>query len=265
MRDMGYKLSPALFIMLHGFFLSISDLRAQEIPAANETLLKIIVVYPAAGHSAVYLERGGQKMYWDPGGTYGSELEECLDTNNAEFQAYCERFLGFPWFELNQTRRHDVLLNEMADLTRVLSIYFLDGDSKIKVFTIKLNGEMGERAWNMIKNGARHGSRAKFKTDRLTLTCTKAVSGYLLELGDIFSGISKPWYPDALAKDLKRIGELEQTTYTMAHTEIQDYIKSVRKMKNLTPVATCRGVLLGAKKDSNNLILVNHRELCYLE
>ena len=164
---------------------------------AQETILNVIIVYGGAGHSAIHLERDGQQRYWDPGGFYSNKMDRCREDDNAmNFQ----RFAGFPWKELQQARRYDVFLDDAADLLRILTIYHLDGDEKSEVFTFRLEEDMAERAWQLLREGAEKGRKAAFRTDRKPYFCAKSATAYLRALGGRFSGLPWPWFPKRLSK-----------------------------------------------------------------
>ncbi len=200
---------------------------------AQETILKVIIVYGGAGHSAIHLERDGQQLYWDPGGFYSNEMDRCREDDN---DMNCQRFAGFPWKELQQARRYDVFLDDAADLLRILTIYHLDGDEKSEVFTFRLEGDMAQRAWQLLREGAEKGRKAAFRTDRKPYFCTKSVTAYLRALGGRFSELPRPWFPSSLSKEMKNRGMTPSRVYTLNSPEIGAYIAQVRNQAGLGPL-----------------------------
>lgn len=188
--------------------------------------LSIVIVHGIPGHSAVHLQRGAQQLYWDPGGFYGSEYDDCVELSSV---GACRRFGGFPWESLKAGRDNDIFRGENADLLRVLSIYHLDGDPESGVYSIQLYGGAGERAWQLLNDGR----EATFRTDRQPLFCVKSVAEYLDRLGGKFEGMPRPWLPGALATELTDRGLRKSATYTIESPVIQAYINTTRQTAGL--------------------------------
>jgi hypothetical protein len=148
----------------------------------------------------------------------------------------CHRFEGFPWKRIQTERRYDVFSGDLADLMRVVSIYHLDGDYKSMIYTYRLDGERGERAWNMIKQGSIQGRKAAFKTNRKPFFCARSVTDYLQILEGPFTGIGRAWTPKGLAKLMARIGAEPSHVYTPQSPEILAYISNVRRRAGLAPL-----------------------------
>ena len=203
----------------------------------DETLMKVLIVFGSPGHSSVYLEHGDQKLYWDPGGFYGTELDECWKHSN-EFDpnSACRRFFGFPWEFLKKSRRNDVFIGDAADLMRVISIYHLDGDIRSQVHTYRLKGERARKAWRLLAEGAELGDGAEFDTDRNPLFCVKGVTDYLTQLGGKFTDIPSHWYPEDLGKVLVQLGAKPGHIYTLDHPHVQRHIAKMRLQAGLGPL-----------------------------
>jgi len=193
--------------------------------------LNIVVVYGIPGHSAVHLQRGSQQLYWDPGGFYGTEYDNCVEFNSA---GACRRFRGFPWEHLKTSRRNDVFLGDNADLLQILSIYHLDGDPGSEIYTITLNGALAERAWQLLDEGRRHGHKAAFRTDRQPMFCVKAVAAYLDALGGDFKDMPRPWFPRLLAAELQKRDIALTASYSINSAAIEQYIDNTRQAANLS-------------------------------
>ena len=219
------RLSWALVIWL----LAPSPARGEQ-----ETLMQVLVVFGAPGHSSVHLQRGERQLYWDPGGAYGTEYDDCLEYNS---EGYCQRFAGFPWKALKAGRHNDVFFGELADLTRVIAIYHLDGDRQSQVYSFHLRGALGRRAWNLLERGGREGADAPFHTDRNPMFCVKGVTEYLNTLGGPFAGLPNPWYPSDLATALQAMGAQPSRVYTLEDRELQRYIARTRQRAGLGPLA----------------------------
>ena len=194
------------------------------------TLMRVLVVFGAPGHSSVHLQRGGQQLYWDPGGAYGTEKDDCLEYNSDSF---CGRFDGFPLERLKRNRRFDVFVGDDADLMRVVSIYHLDGDVKSQVYHFELHGDMGRRAWDLVHRGWAEGRRARFRTDRNPMFCVKAVTEYLAELGGEFKGMPRPWFPSELAEEMARLGAKPSHVYRLNDPAVTSYIAQTRREAGL--------------------------------
>lgn len=201
---------------------------------AQPTVLRVIVLHGYPGHTGVHLERGDERYYWDPGGNYGQELDECLQRYA---DGYCRQwYAGFAWEDIKAARRHDVVRGSAADLFQVLAIEMLDYESAMDVFTFRLEGETAQRAWRIIHDGAEQGSNAAFTTSRAPMFCTKAVSSYLRQLGGDLSDLPSLWRPDALASELARRGHGVRQGYTLNSPPIQRYIDRARRTAGIGPL-----------------------------
>jgi len=208
--------------------------------ADDKALMKVLIILGSPGHSSVYLERNGQQLYWDPGGYYGTELEECYkygseyDPNSA-----CRRFFGFPWERLLESRDRDLFMGDAADLMRVISIYHLDGDVRSQVHTFHLTGKQAERAWGLLAEGLDPESTEEFDTDRNPLFCAKGVTDFLSELGGQFADFPSLWFPEELGEAMAEIGSKPSQIYTLDHPDIQQYIAKVRSKagRNALPLS----------------------------
>ena len=212
--------------------LCVAALSAPAIRAA-ETTLRVLIVFGVPGHTAVHLQRAGRQLYWDPGGEYGLELDHCLQARGS---GNCTHFAGFPWERLRLERRNDVVFDELADLTRVLSIYHLDGDDASHVYTFRLMGEEGRRAWDYLYQGAIGSSQAEFDTDRMPSFCVKSVAEYLNRLGGRFAQLPRPWFPGQLDEAMKRLGATPSAVYSLDHPEVLSYIRVTRSAAGLDPL-----------------------------
>lgn len=201
---------------------------------AQSTVLRVIVLHGHPGHTSVHLTRGSQQYYWDPGGNYGQELEECLQTHS---ERYCRQwYAGFSWDNIKAARRHDIVRGPAADLLQVLAIEMLDYESMVDVFTFQLKGETAQHAWQIIRDGAEQGSHAAFTTSRAPMFCTKAVSSYLRELGGDLGDFPSLWRPDALADELTRRGYGMRQRYTLDSPLIRHHIDRVRRIAGIGPL-----------------------------
>lgn len=201
---------------------------------AQSTVLRVIVLHGHPGHTSVHLTRGNQQYYWDPGGNYGQELDECLQQYT---NGYCRQwYAGFAWEDIKAARRHDIVRGPAADLFQVLAIEMLDYESTMDVFTFQLEGETAQRAWRIIRDGAEQGSHAAFTTSRAPMFCTKAVSSYLRQLGGDLSDFPSLWRPDALAGELTRRGYGMRQSYTLNSPPIQHHIDRVRRAAGVGPL-----------------------------
>ena len=201
---------------------------------AQSTVLRIIVLHGHPGHTSVHLMRGNQQYYWDPGGNYGQELDECLQQHT---DGYCRQwYAGFAWEDIKAARRHDIIRGPAADLSQVLAIEMLDYESAVDVFTFQLEGESARRAWQIIHDGAEQGSHAAFATSRAPMFCTKAVSSYLRQLGGDLSDFPSLWRPDALASELTQRGHGVRQDYTLNSPPIQHHIDRVRRTAGIGPL-----------------------------
>ncbi len=194
------------------------------------TLMRVLVVFGSPGHSSVHLQRDGQQLYWDPGGAYGTEKDDCLEYNS---DGFCSRFDGFPLARLKRNRRFDVFFGDDADLLRVISVYHLDGDVKSQVYRFELYGDRGQRAWDLLYQGRLKGREAPFGTDRNPMFCVKAVTEYLAELGGQFEDMPSPWFPSDLAEQMALLGAKPSHVYTLHDPEILAYIRRVRREAGL--------------------------------
>ncbi|MBI3570730.1 MAG: hypothetical protein HY082_06450 [Gammaproteobacteria bacterium] len=201
---------------------------------AQSTVLRVIVLHGHPGHTSVHLTRGNQQYYWDPGGNYGQELDECLQQHT---NGYCRQwYAGFAWEDIKAARRHDIVRGPAADLSQVLAIEMLDYESVVDVFTFQLKGETAQRAWQIIRDGAEQGSHAAFTTSRAPMFCTKAVSSYLRQLGGDLSDFPSLWRPDALTDELAQRGHGVRQSYTLNSPPIQHYIDRVRRAAGAGPL-----------------------------
>ena len=201
---------------------------------AQVTVLRVIVLHGHPGHTSVHLTRGNQQYYWDPGGNYGQELDECLQQHVA---GYCRQwYAGFAWEDIKSARRHDIVRGPAADLFQVLAIEMLDYESTMDVFTFQLEGETAQRAWRIIHDGAEQGNHAAFTTSRAPMFCTKAVSSYLRQLGGNLSDFPSLWRPDALAGELTRRGHAVRQSYTLNSPSIRHHIDRVRRTAGIGPL-----------------------------
>lgn len=196
-------------------------------PVPDETVMTVIIVFGDPGHSAIHLAQGSQQLYWDPGGVYGTELTDCLEDAS---EAYCHRFAGFPWSTLQSARHNDVLLGEAADLMRVISIYHLDGDAEIKIYTFHLMGIQAATAWALLAE-----PETEFDTDRNSMFCVKGVTDYLETIGGQFEGMAHPWFPEALGVEMARLGAKPSDVFTLHHPRVQAYIQATRHQAGLAP------------------------------
>lgn len=201
---------------------------------AQPTVLRVIVLHGHPGHTSVHLTRGSQQYYWDPGGNYGQELEECLQTHSEQ---YCRQwYAGFSWDNIKAARRHDIIRGPAADLLQVLAIEVLDYESAVDVFTFQLKGETAQRAWQVMRDGAEQGSHAGFTTSRAPMFCTKAVSSYLRQLGGDLNDFPSLWRPDALSDELMRRGYGMRQSYTLNSPLIRHHIDRVRRIAGIGPL-----------------------------
>ncbi len=162
------------------------------------TTLRVLVVHTSPGHSAVHLERGGEHLYWDPGGGFGTEYRRCLERGG---QRPCRHLEDFPWELLERARSRDVFRGDAADLDRILLIYHRDTAVHSEVITFELHGEQGREAWQLLADGA--AGRGTFRTQRPAMFCSQSVSEYLQRLGGEFSQVSRVWFPSTLASSLR--------------------------------------------------------------
>lgn len=201
---------------------------------SQPTVLRVIVLHGHPGHTSVHLTRGNQQYYWDPGGNYGQELEECLQTHSGQ---YCRQwYAGFSLDDIKAARRHDIVRGPAANLFQVLAIELLDYESAVDVFTFQLKGETAKRAWQIIRDGAEQGSHAAFTTSRAPMFCTKAVSSYLRQLGGDLSDFPSLWRPDALADELTQRGHGVRQSYTLNSPLIRHHIDRVRRIAGIGPL-----------------------------
>ena len=201
---------------------------------AQSTVLRVIVLHGHPGHTSVHLTRGNQQYYWDPGGNYSQELDECLQTHSGQ---YCRQwYAGFAWEDIKAARRHDIVRGPAADLFQVLAIEMLDYESAVDVFTFQLEGETAQRAWQITRDGAEQGSHVAFTTSRAPMFCTKAVSSYLRQLGGNLSDFPSLWRPETLASELTQRGHGVRQSYTLNSPPIQHYIDRVRRAAGIGPL-----------------------------
>jgi hypothetical protein len=196
----------------------------------RQTALHIIIVYGIPGHAAIHLQQGQRQLFWDPGGFYGTEYDDCVADASP---GACQRFKAFPWEQLKTSRRHDVFLDDTADLMQILSIYHLDGDPWSEIYTVPLSGPLAERAWRLIADGAQLGARAGFQTDRQPMFCAKAVADYLAMVGGPFDGLPRPWLPRAIANELRQRGIRPAASYSLSSPVIRRFINATRLAANL--------------------------------
>ncbi|MBT5229780.1 MAG: hypothetical protein HOM11_05830 [Methylococcales bacterium] len=195
---------------------------------AAESVMTVVIVYGAPGHSAVHLQHKGQQLYWDPGGEYGTERDDCLKEST---EKYCARFAGFPWAKIKAARQDDVFLGEAADLMQLISVYHLDGDEKIKIYRFDINGTVANKAWSLLA-----GPLAEdFDPDREPMFCVKGVTEFLEELGGQFKGIDHPWYPSELGDEMARIGAKPSDIFTLYHPKVDQAIQQIRQKAGLKP------------------------------
>jgi len=202
--------------------------------AAEETVMRVLVVIGQPGHNAVHLQRGPQQLYWDPGGEYGTEMEQCLERNSK--QSHCNHLEALDLERIREGRQNDVFMGEDAELIHLLSVYHLDQDQNSYVYTFRLQGEQGQRAWDLLYDGSRLGGEAEFSTNRLPSFCVKSVAEYLNEVGGEFSDLPRPWFPSRMAKELEKLGATPTHSYTLAHPEIQSYIRTRRSTAGFEPL-----------------------------
>lgn len=210
--------------------LGICSAGAQE---TDETLLSVVIVSGIPGHTAIHLERHGEQLYWDPGGEYGTEMLQCKDVRSS---GHCGHLDGFDLNRIGRSRQNDVFLGDPAKLIRILSVYHLDEDPKSYVYTFRLTGEQGKRAWDVLFDGYRLGGDAEFNTNRLPSYCVKSVTAYLHEVGGEFVDMPRPWFPGQLGAELKRRGMQPSKVYSLEHPEIQGYIRQMRSRAGLEPL-----------------------------
>jgi len=193
------------------------------------THVDVVVVY-GPGHSAVHLERGGRHLYWDPGGSYGEQRIRCRNQGStAAALGACQHYDGYDWDALEGGRENDVFSGRVAELMHVLSLYHLEGSYRSLVFGFDLDGETGERAWQLIDRGRAQGPAAPFKTDRPPFFCVKAVTEYLHELGGRFADLPSPWRPGQLEDALRDLGLVPSGPYTPRSAAIRAYIESIHR------------------------------------
>lgn len=128
---------------------------------------------------------------------------------------------------------NDVFVGDMADLTRVMAIYHLDGDKTNQVITFKLTGEFADTAWELIADGREYGKSAEFETDRNAPMCSRAISQFLQVLGGPFDSVKLLWTPTKLGKRLMALNPNSNSYYTIKSKRIQDMITEVRNDVNL--------------------------------
>jgi len=194
----------------------------------HDTIMTLVIVSGDPGHSAIHLSRGQQQLYWDPGGVYGTEWTDCLADSS---EGYCQRFAGFPWAALQAARHNDVLMGPVADLMHVISIYHLDGDAEIQVYTFWLTGTQAAKAWSLLAQPT-----AAFDTDRNPMFCVKGVTDYLDTLGGAFTGMAHPWFPEALGEVLAELGAVPSGIFSLRHPRVQQHIQSLRQQADLPPL-----------------------------
>ncbi len=234
-----YMSGPVTHLFRHITFLTLFSFccSAPLAEPGSGTLMRVLVVFGAPGHSSVHLQRDGQQLYWDPGGAYGTEKDDCLEYNSDDF---CGRFNGFPLERLKRNRRFDVFFGDDADLMRVVSIYHLDGDVKSQVYHFELHGNMGRRAWDLLHQGWLKGRQARFRTDRNPMFCVKAVTEYLAELGGEFKGMPSPWFPSDLAEEMARRGARPSRVYKLHDPAVTSYIAQTRRKAGLAALGLDR-------------------------
>lgn len=202
---------------------------------AQTVVLRVIVLHGNPGHTSVHLTRGNEQYYWDPGGNYGQGLDDCLQWHSG---AYCrEWFAGFAWEDIRAARRHDVIRGRHASLWQVLAIEALDYESTTDVFTLRLDGEAAQRAWQMLHDGAERGNDAAFPTRHAPMFCTRAVTRYLRFVGDGLADLPTLWRPEALVRELHRRGYALGDSYTLHTPSLQSYINGVRHAAGIGPLA----------------------------
>ena len=205
---------------------------------ADETLLRVVIVSGVPGHTAIHLERHGEQLYWDPGGEYGTEMQQCRDVRSS---GHCGHLEGFDLDRIIRTRQNDVFLGDPAKLVRILSVYHLDEDPESRVYTFRLTGEQGKRAWDLLYDGYRLGGDAEFNTKRLPSYCVKSVTAYLSEVGGEFAYMPRPWFPSGLGDELHKRGMKPSKVYSLSHPEIQSYIRQRRSRAGLEPLNDASG------------------------
>ena len=172
--------------------LFLSALSATVSVAEEVTVMRVLVVIGAPGHNAVHLERGDRQLYWDPGGEYGTEMIQCLERNS--LKAHCNHLEGLDLDRISEGRQNDVFMEEDAEFIHLLSVYHLDQDQKSYVYEYRLEGEQGQRAWDLLYDGSKLGKEAEFSTNRLPSMCVKSVAAYLNEVGGEFTDLPRPWF-----------------------------------------------------------------------
>jgi hypothetical protein len=193
---------------------------------AEPTQMTVMVVYGAPGHSSIHLKNASGELYWDPGGAFGTEYDDCREDSS---EKYCQRFAGFPWHSLKNNRKNDVFMGDSANLMRVISTYHLDGDDKTQIYQFQLNQQQSNKAWAMLgQNGT-----SDFETDRNPMFCVKAVTEFLENIGGQFTGIKHPWYPEELGQDLIRLGAKPNQTFSIEHEAVQNYVQQTRQKAGL--------------------------------
>jgi len=204
----------------------------------DATLLSIVIVTGVPGHTAVHLERNGEQLYWDPGGEYGTEMQQCRDVRSS---GHCGHLDGFELDEIARSRQNDVFVGDAATLVRILSVYHLDEDPESAVYTFRLTGEQGQRAWDLLYDGYRLGGDAEFNTKRLPSYCVKSVTAYLDEVGGQFDDMPRPWFPSRLGDELQRRGMQPSVVYSLNHPQIQRQIRQRRSRAGLEPLNDASG------------------------
>lgn len=218
--------------------LVLTGMSAQTAFARQDgVIMNIVIVYGIPGHSAIHLQRGTDQLYWDPGGFYGTEYDDCVNYNSS---GACRRFDGFPWEHLKAARRNDVFSGKDADLMQILSIYHLDGDPRSEVYSVTLEGELADRAWRLLDEGQRRGRKADFSTDRQPMFCVKAVIDYLHTLGGDFETVAGHWLPGPLADELRQRGIPLVAHYSIDAPAIQQRIDATRLASGLPPMFSIR-------------------------
>ena len=202
--------------------------------AGEETLMRVLVVIGKPGHNAVHLQRGDRQLYWDPGGEYGTEMDQCLERTSKE--SHCNHLEGMDLERISEGRSNDVFMGEDAEFIHLLSVYHLDQDQNSYVYTYRLNGDQGQRAWDLLYDGSRLGGKAEFSTNRLPSMCVKSVAEYLNEVGGQFADLPRPWFPSRMQEELEKRGARPSAMYTLSHPEIQGYIRQRRSSAGLQPL-----------------------------
>ncbi len=202
--------------------------------SAQSLTLRVIVLHGYPGHTGVHLTYGNEQYYWDPGGNYGQELDECQQTLA---ENYCRQwYAGFPWDEIKAARRHDVLSGRSAGLMQVLAVEVLDYESPVDVFTFRLTDQAAQRAWQIIQDGAARGGSAAFTTSYPPMLCARAVSAYLRQIGGPFGDLPSYWRPEALARALRPRADGSGETYTLHSPPIQSHINAARRAAGHGPL-----------------------------